>query len=158
MYLHVPFQRYRFEHWNQRSPNLNTLSTVYEDSRGVLWIASIGALERIDRKTGQSTSYRMAGEPGHAWNTFVTSIAEDRSGHLWFGTYGGGLRRYDQRNGRFKVYRHNAADPQSLPHDVVPTMLVDRKGTLWVATLDGVGALDQRTERFRTYRVSDTRG
>jgi PAS domain S-box-containing protein len=154
----LPFQRYRFEHWNRHTPALDTLSTVYVDSRSILWIATIGALERIDRKTGQSTSYRISGGPGQASNTFITSIAEDQSGHLWFGTYGGGLIRHDPRNGQFKVYRHHPADPQSLPNDVVPTVLVDRKGVVWAATLGGVAALDPRTERFRNYQAAGESG
>ncbi|HEY4050236.1 MAG TPA: two-component regulator propeller domain-containing protein, partial [Acidobacteriaceae bacterium] len=157
----LPFQRYRLGGRNPLGKNMNTLSTAYEDSQGVLWIATLGSLERIDRKTGQSTSYRMAGGPGHTSNTFVTSIAtfitsiaEDHSGHMWFGTYGGGLRRYDQKNQSFKVYRHDPADPGTLPQDFAPAMLVDRKGTLWVATMDGIAALDQSTDRFRTYRMT----
>jgi len=150
----LPFQRYRFEHWNRHGSDLNVLSTVFDDSRGFLWIATIGALERIDRKTGQSMTYRMAGGPGIT-NAYVTSIAEDHSGQLWFGTRGGGLHRYDARNGTFKVYRHNAADPHGLPSDAVGAILVDRKGTLWVSTENGVATLDQRTGHFRTYRFGE---
>ena len=29
------------------------------------------------------------------------SIVEDRAGYLWFGTYGGGLKRYDPKTRRF---------------------------------------------------------
>jgi signal transduction histidine kinase/streptogramin lyase len=82
----------------------------------------------------------------------VISIAEDRSGYLWFGTLGGGLNRYDRRSGRFKVFRHNPADASSLSHDNVLGLFVDQKGTLWAGTEDGLSAFDPATERFRIFR------
>ncbi len=82
----------------------------------------------------------------------MISIAEDRSGYLWFGTLGGGLNRYDRRSGRFKVYRHDPADASSLSHDNVLGLFVDHKGTLWAGTEDGLSAFDPATQRFRVYR------
>ena len=69
-----------------------------------------GALNRIDRKTGQYTAYRSAG-PG--FNTDVTAIVEDGSGTLWVGTYGHGLKRFDRRTGQFQSLRDNPADASS---------------------------------------------
>ena len=83
------------------------------------WAAVLG-LTRIDGKSGEYSFFRKAGPgPANLSNTFVISIVEDRSGYLWFGTYGGGLNRYDPRTGRFAAFRHNPADPHSLSHDIV---------------------------------------
>ncbi|HEX4576687.1 MAG TPA: two-component regulator propeller domain-containing protein [Edaphobacter sp.] len=154
----LSFQRFPFERWLPRSlglnSTLNTLSTVYQDSRGVLWIATVGALDRIDRTTGHGSSYQLTGGPGQPAHVFVRTIMEDDSGHMWFGTDGGGLRRFDLQSGRFNTYRHNSAEPWSLPDDDAESLLIDHKGTLWVATHNGVAALDQKTGRFRTYQMS----
>lgn len=147
-----PFRRYPFEACNAQGPN--TLATVYEDRHGLLWIATVSALLRIDRKTGHCRSYRIAGGPGQASSTWVTSITGDAYGHSWFGTRGGGLRRYDERGGTFKVYRHNPADPQSLPSDFVSVVLADSKGTLWVGTGDDLAALNPGEQHFRPYRAT----
>ncbi|MGA2004388.1 MAG: two-component regulator propeller domain-containing protein [Terriglobales bacterium] len=150
----LPFRPIRFGRWKQKGQNLNTITTVYEDSVGALWIATVGALERIDRRTGQSTFYQQPGAPGQASNPYVTSITEDLSGHLWLGTYGGGIRRFDRPSGRFSIYRYKPADPQSLPSDFVYAVLTDHKGTVWAATQDGVAALDLETGRFQVHRVT----
>ncbi|MGB7731544.1 MAG: two-component regulator propeller domain-containing protein [Candidatus Acidiferrum sp.] len=149
----LPFQRYRFERPSPAGQNLNTIWTVFEDRAGFLWIATLADLRRIDGKTGTSKSWRIAGGPGHAAFTFVISIAEDLAGHMWFGTYGGGLRRYDKRTGRFKAYRHDATESGSLPNDFVPAIIADRDGTVWIATGAGIAALDQKSGKFRTYRA-----
>ena len=86
--------------------------------------------------------------PANLSNIFVISIVEDRSGYLWFGTYGG-LNRYDPRTGRFAAFRHNPADPHSLSHDIVYSLMVDHQGTLWAGTAAGLSRLeDPGTGRF----------
>ena len=75
-------------------------------------------------------------------------MVEDRAGFLWFGTWGGGLNRFDRRTGRFKAYRHDPADAASLSHDYVLSLLIDRRGILWAGTDDGLNRLDARTGRF----------
>jgi ligand-binding sensor domain-containing protein/signal transduction histidine kinase len=151
-YRQLPFKTYRHEEYNPNSLESDYTTSVFEDSHGELWVGSMKALTRIDRKTGRFTFYRTAGRPGSLSSTWVISIAEDRSGYLWFGTLGGGLNRYDRRDGRFKVYRHNPADADSLSHDNVLGLFVDRKGTLWAGTENGLSAFDPLTERFRVYR------
>jgi ligand-binding sensor domain-containing protein len=100
------------------------------------------------------TFYRSSGGPGELSSTWVISIAEDHSGRLWFGTVGGGVNRLDRRSGRFKVFRHNPADPRSLSHDTVRAILADHKGVVWVGTEDGLNEFDEATESFRVYKAS----
>jgi ligand-binding sensor domain-containing protein/signal transduction histidine kinase len=126
------------------------VGAVYEDHQGILWIGTPEALIRRDYKTGRITAYRTGGpEVG----SDVVSICEDRSGHLWVGTYGQGLHRFDQRTGKFKTYRHNPADPHSLSNDIVMRLLVDHNGTLWAGTSDGLNRFDALTERFTPYKL-----
>src|SRR5262249_33877738 len=53
------------------------VGAIHEDSQGILWIGTPEALNSIDRKTGQNTSYRRT--PGPAVNTDVIAINEDNS-------------------------------------------------------------------------------
>jgi ligand-binding sensor domain-containing protein/signal transduction histidine kinase len=129
------------------------VSALYEDEQGILWIGTPEALNRLDRKTGQITAYRVGGpEVG----TDVMSIREDRSGNLWVGTYGHGLHRFDRKTGKFKTYRHNPADPYSLSSDFVLRLFIDHNGALWAGTADALNRLDAVTGRFTTYKLPKT--
>ncbi len=146
----LPFQKFPYGLGNLHSKGETFVAAIYEDRQGILWIGTREALNRIDRKAGQYTYYRTA-RPGVGSD--VISIVEDRSGVLWVGPFNQGLHRFDRRTGRFKTYRHNAADPYSLSSDIVPRLLVDHNGTLWAATWDGLNRFDAATERFTKYKL-----
>jgi signal transduction histidine kinase/ligand-binding sensor domain-containing protein len=130
------------------------VGALYEDRQSILWIGTPESLDHLDRNSGIVTAYRTGGpEVG----TDVVSIREDRSGNLWVGTYSHGLHRFDRQTGKFKTYRHNPADPYSLSNDFVMGLLVDRNGTLWAATGDGLDRFDSRTERFTAYKLGPQR-
>ena len=79
----------------------------------------------------------------------VTSIVQDQTGFLWFGTYDG-LNRYDGY--AFKVFKVDPKDSKSLQNNFIRTLLVDRTGRLWVGTSGGgLSLFDRKTETFVNY-------
>ena len=148
----APFHGYRHERGNPNSLASNLVSAAYEDSKGFLWVANKGTLNRIERATGRFTFFRGTGQPGDLSNGYVISIIEDSAGYLWFGTFGGGLNRFDRHANRFKAYRHDPADATSLSNDTVSGLFIDREGRLWAATDDGVSLLNRETEHFQRFR------
>ena len=144
------FKRYRHEPGNPNSLDTDYTTTVFEDSRDILWVGSRRTLGALNRKTGRMTFYGKTGRPGDLSDPWVHSVAEDRSGYLWFGTLNGGLNRFDRRNGKFNVYRHDPADPFSLRDNRVLRVFLDHRGILWAGTESG---LDARTNtgRFQHY-------
>jgi len=149
------FTNYRHEPGNPNSLEKDEVTSVYEDSRGILWVGNRVALNRIDRKTGKVTVYRDAGGPGRLSNTYILSIVEDHAGFLWFGTSGGGLNRFDPRDGNFKTYLHDPSRPGSLSDNIVYCLFVDRQGTLWAGTNRGLDRYNPRSDRFQNYRTGD---
>ena len=124
---------------------------IYEDHQGMLWIGARQVLSRLDRKRGEYKLYRLVA-PGFASD--VIGITEDRSGVLWVGTFGHGLIRFDRATGRFKSYRNNPSDPYSVSNDVVTRLLIDRNGTLWAGTWDGLNRFNASTGRFTRYKLN----
>jgi signal transduction histidine kinase/ligand-binding sensor domain-containing protein len=125
------------------------VNAVYEDHEGVLWTATTAALNRIDRRSGQSVSYLL---PGPRHSNDMIAIHEDASGSLWVGTVGAGLSRFDRQTGRYKTYLHDPANPASLSNNIVSRMLVDHAGTMWITTWNGLDRFDPETESFVTYK------
>ena len=85
-------------------------------------------------------------------NSDVRAIVQDHQGFMWFGTWLGGLDRYDGYT--FKVYKHDDQDDGSIAGNTIRTIYVDRTGVLWVATNEGIDRYDRDTDSFVHYRHS----
>jgi ligand-binding sensor domain-containing protein/signal transduction histidine kinase len=134
---------------NPRSHGENIVGAVYEDHDQILWMATTGALNRIDRRSRESTSYQP---PGQGLSSDVIAITEDRAANLWIGTYGAGLSRFDRRTGLFRTYVHKPENPSSLSNNIVSRMLIDHAGTMWIATYNGLDRFDPRNQSFDVYK------
>jgi signal transduction histidine kinase/ligand-binding sensor domain-containing protein len=135
---------------NPNSLGETFVNAIYEDHQGVLWVGATGALIRIDRRSGEYTTYPP---PGAGPDNDIVAITEDRSGTLWVGSIGAGLASFDRNTRRFKTYRHHASDPSSLSDNAVSRMLVDTAGTMWVTTWNGLDRFDPVTGRVVVYRL-----
>ncbi|MBL8290475.1 MAG: SMP-30/gluconolactonase/LRE family protein, partial [Bryobacterales bacterium] len=148
----LPFKRYIHRPGNPQSLLETFVKAVYTDARENIWVGSTLGVTRIDANSGEYSFFR---KPAHdlANLSYTISMVEDRSGNMWFGTYGGGLKRYDPRTGRVAAFRYNPGDPQSLSHDTVYSLVVDHQGTLWAGTGDGLNRCeDPVTGRFRSWK------
>ncbi len=135
-------QSNQFRHYTSHSSspvqlNSNFITAVYEDSDRILWIGTESGLNRVDPKTGMVRTYQQdsksSGFLSHNW---VYAILEDENNHFWIGTYGGGFNRLDRSTSKFRQYRHNAENSESLSDDRVLT-LARTPGELWVGTRGG---------------------
>lgn len=80
----------------------------------------------------------------------VRCILQDQLGFIWFGTFFGGLARYDGHD--FLVFTHDPEDEHSLCSNQVSALAEDCRGNIWVGTHDkGVCRLDPSTRRFQSY-------
>ncbi|HEX8128129.1 MAG TPA: two-component regulator propeller domain-containing protein [Pyrinomonadaceae bacterium] len=116
--------------------------TIFEDSRGEVWVGTSGGLNRW-REGGKFETYTA--RDGMAGNA-VVSITEDATGRLWFGSTDG-LTSY--ADGRFQAY----ARREGLLSENVRAVLVDRRGRLWVGTVGGLHLFD--AGRFKPYTTAD---
>ncbi|WP_313916657.1 two-component regulator propeller domain-containing protein [Tahibacter sp.] len=86
----------------------------------------------------------------------VRAIAQDRDGYIWIATRDG-LNRFDGH--RFRVYRHDPADPGSLPDNVVMALATTADGALWIGTAGGgLARYDAERDRFQVFRAGAATG
>ena len=85
-------------------------------------------------------------------NNSIRYIYRDRMGFVWFATESG-LNRYDGI--RFKVFKHNALNPKSIPYNRVDHITEDCFNNLWIKLGDyGYAVYDSRKENF-IYPITD---
>jgi signal transduction histidine kinase/ligand-binding sensor domain-containing protein/DNA-binding NarL/FixJ family response regulator len=141
---------------------------IYEDRDGLIWIMTGGSgLVCYDKSTDTFKPYTHDPHDPHSISSNVSTIlfgtgtiAEDADGLLWVGTREG-LNAFDKRTGTFTRYLHEEAKPNSLNHNSVYAVLVDRQDRVWVGT-DGGGLdrLDKASGTFTHFvnRPADERG
>jgi transcriptional regulator with GAF, ATPase, and Fis domain/ligand-binding sensor domain-containing protein len=82
-------------------------------------------------------------------SSFVSAIAQDHEGYMWFGTQEG-LNCFDGY--RFTVFVHDPANPSSISDESVRSVIVDQGGTLWVGTdAGGLSRFDKVSGTFVNY-------
>lgn len=142
------------------------------DRQNVLWFGTEGGVSRFDGTTWTSYTHadglgldtgEVVKDPSYAFGNphhldpskqaaatnpnYVVSAAIDRNDHKWFGTYGGGVSRF---NGRTWT-TYSKAD--GLGGNFVFALAVDHNGLLWAGTDGGVSWFDGT--RWRTYTTRD---
>ncbi|MGE5681505.1 MAG: two-component regulator propeller domain-containing protein [Bacillota bacterium] len=150
------FKVFRSNPLRQGSISDNGVTAIYEDKEGNIWIGTIlGYLNRFDRSTEQFTKYTLSSDSLFAGSgamgnlaeyplTFsrfndnsITAIYGDRSGEIWFGTWGKGLFKFDRYKKSFTNYSHNEKNPNTLSSNRVLSIIEDKSRNLWVATFGG---------------------
>jgi ligand-binding sensor domain-containing protein len=136
------FTNYRVE---QGLPG-NVVTGFLETREGVYWIATTKGVVRFDASgAGPSKFHRypLQGVPAAAEPSV---LYEDRAGGIWCGTRTAGLLRLDPKDASFHRADLRLADPS------VTSLLVDRQGTLWVGSPEGLyrRGLDGTTKIYTT--------
>jgi ligand-binding sensor domain-containing protein/signal transduction histidine kinase/AraC-like DNA-binding protein/ActR/RegA family two-component response regulator len=119
----------------------NEVRAVREDRRGYLWAATSSGLFRLRKVPG---GYRYKKYP--LKDTFVTCLLEDQQGTLWAGTKYGGVSRYDAASDSFRPF------PEPLLSPNVRSLMADRSGKIWMATLEGISIFDPSRNLLSHYR------
>jgi signal transduction histidine kinase/ligand-binding sensor domain-containing protein/CheY-like chemotaxis protein len=98
----------------------------------------------------QDIRFVQVTDDGAPFETWVTGIAQDNRGFLWFGS-NSGLYRYDGY--ALTPYQHDSANPNSPTEDTFRAILKDKSGFIWLATtFGGLDRLDPAQDRFTHYR------
>ncbi len=148
------FTTFRHDPDNPNSLPTDFVNAIYEDSQGTLWLGNDQGLYEYDRSAHKGKLITA----GLGANPTVINVIQDRSGIIWFGTFGHGLVSYEPRSGAYSIYRHNPNDPTSLCNDVVHRLFVDHRGTLWIGTEGGLSAFDPGSRRFHNYDTPGVAG
>jgi signal transduction histidine kinase/ligand-binding sensor domain-containing protein len=145
--------------WYAKADGLpaNVILCLFEDSRGGVWISSVGegarnGISRWDPSTRMFHHFlnepRLPDLKAHYAGVF----AEDRAGNVWIGFSGNaGIARY--RGEKFEHFGDRHLFPAA-----IKDLLIDSAGRLWIGSYAGLVRVDDpaiEAPIFRRYTTSD---
>ncbi|MBN2356167.1 SMP-30/gluconolactonase/LRE family protein [candidate division KSB1 bacterium] len=134
-------------------PSNLQVNALYEDGDGELWIGTwLDGIWRYNPTSRTLMHYLPDIQDRNSLSASkVTVIYEDSRRMIWIGTHSGGLSRYDKVSDTFVTFTTR----DGLPNDVVFGIQEDRRGKLWVSTLNGLVKFDPDGKTFRVYDEAD---
>ncbi|NKB68153.1 MAG: SpoIIE family protein phosphatase [Candidatus Latescibacteria bacterium] len=131
------------------------VADAFSDDNGYMWFGSYGGVDRFDGKTWTSFSPAielssaagLKSNLGIDWgHQSVSSIFQDRSGSLWFGTGSNFLSTSTAGKG---AWQYKGEVFKTYPLGVgVMSLAEDPEGRIWLATWDGVRILENGQVRL----------
>ena len=154
----VQYDGYNFVTYHNKPNDPGSLSSnvvwdIVEDSKGVLWVATDGGLNRFNRDSGTFTHFKHDKNNSNSIAANITrSIAEDAEGNLWIGTFGG-LSKLNADRTSFTNFRHDPNNDNSISSHEIRTVFIDRSGkTLWIGhDAHGINRFDIKTGTVQRY-------
>ena len=125
---------------------------IYEDEPGHLWIGTSEGLYKMEVAPGNESAYlfKKIQDPNDVSTGSypISAIHVDRSGQMWIGTYGLGLKRFSRQNGSFE-------DVDALPNPFVYGILEDEEQNLWISTNLGISRFSPETGFISNFTKAD---
>jgi signal transduction histidine kinase/ligand-binding sensor domain-containing protein/ActR/RegA family two-component response regulator len=82
-------------------------------------------------------------------NRAITCMTTDSKNHMWVGTYGGGLKRYDGLN--VETYSHDPFSESSISNSTIFDLVFSENQGLWIATQNGINYFNPNTKSFSLF-------
>ena len=149
--------RFQYDATNPDSLNDNSVSSIYRDRAGVLWVGTENrGLNVLDFRQGQFGSYRhRPGNPGSLSPGVVSAMHQDSNGILWLGFTLFALDRLDRKTGQITHYPPGSGNKNGLGKgsSLRNNIYRDAQGYVWFGGWDsGLNRFDERSGQFKHYR------
>lgn len=164
MYFQGVSVRERSGRWHHYAKDViggEAVSRIIQARDGSVWISKWdsglshwvgGTLEKPTFEHFAPSPDKTKTRPGTTLSYPVASdITEDRNGNIWVATFGGGLNVLNPKTRKIQVF----TEDDGLPSNSVVTVTEDKKGMIWLSTVNGLARLDPKTRRFVTYKTKD---
>ncbi len=138
------FTRYLPDPKNPNSIASDKVRAIFEDSKGTLWVGSLGAngLQSLDRNTDLFTSYpydpkfpnKLSRPPVTDDFDHITFLTEDTEHCLWIGTFSNGISRYNPSTETTTHFTSQSASAIGYKDLSGWTAYASPDGWLWIST------------------------
>lgn len=142
----------RFDHLSIEQGLSNSIvHHIFRDRNGFLWFCTQNGLNRYDGH--QFRVFRANDQSPGLLRADVRAVFEDRKGLLWIVFNNGGVQTFDPATETFTPFLKQAGRANPLSDAVVTGWLVDRQGTVWLGTEQGLNRCDPVSRHVRCYKT-----
>lgn len=130
-----------------------------KDNPDILWLGSLGGLERFEISTQTFTHYIHLKEAPNTPLGTVSRIYDDGKGTLWLAGWltDNGLTFLDKTNLTFTRYRHQPDHSHTLSENGIAHIYREQSGIYWIVSRTGkVDKYDSFNQNFRLHRSQNT--
>jgi signal transduction histidine kinase/ligand-binding sensor domain-containing protein len=131
--------------------------TIFEDSHGTLWLATMGeGLLKFDRAHASAVRYRHRSDDSASLSEDrVIELGEDREGNVWAGLHSKAPNFFSTNPVSFKSSLPTSLNPNGLGESMVSAIYADKQGTVWIGTAATLTRFDRATGKSISYRPPD---
>ncbi|GLR18463.1 hybrid sensor histidine kinase/response regulator [Portibacter lacus] len=151
--------------WNQKDNSFRQTNLVkehipifdiYEDSNGVIWIATDGFGLYLLNKEGEIIQH-VENNPQNPFslpNNQPSKILEDKDGIFWLASYNKGVSKLALST---SLFNHHFYDPDGISSNssaIAQSVMEDRNGNIWLGTDgNGLALFDKENSTYKAYHA-----
>jgi ligand-binding sensor domain-containing protein len=126
----------------------NTVLSMFQDSRGFIWISTMDGLNRFDGQTMKIYRHNPADSTTIS-NSFIHGVFERADGMIWIGTRDGGINILNPMTDEITRIQFDPANPLTIPNAPVNVMYRDSQHQFWLGFFTGqLGFYDEEAQAF----------
>lgn len=123
--------------YNPYSIQGETISGIYGNKKGVLWIAyDVKGFSVLNIKPQKIFNYTHIPNNENSISGKTIRAVYRTKEDLWVAAYTKGLDRYSYKENKYYHYYHDPNQETSLPSNYVSTIFIDSYNRMWIGTMD----------------------
>ena len=123
----------------------STVETIFQDSRGYIWIGTNDGLNRYNGYEFKQYKYDKYDKNSIA-NNYIVNITEDKNGYIWVSTIGG-LSKINVDKDEIKNY-YSKKNSGNLSNNNLWQILCTKDNRIIASTVDGLNLYDEKNDKF----------
>ena len=156
----LTYEYFKNDYFNQNSISYNSISSLYIDRTGILWVGTAGmGINLYDPKINRFSTLFIKNDPSSRITGFsVRSILQENNDIFWIST--DVLYRWNRRTGQIKSYETDSNRPDDFGNTGAWSIIKSSSGKIWFATNEGVYSYNPESQKIRQYKfnLADTLG
>lgn len=150
------FRVFRQNPSDTTSINGNTITELYVDKRGWIWLRSTenGINYYQPKRDLFSGLQHLKSSDGHSIDDQIEAISEDKEGNIWAGTRTNGLYRIERDPGTgVPTELTHYTSGQGLSNNQIHSIYVDKQGAVWIGNDRKISKYLPGTDSFHGYDI-----